>query len=114
MKLHTLLAILAPVLGTAQAGCYSGGESWGNEKGGATAAASAICYGGIIGGYFNEGQTKYYCSPLAGNKKAEFWVRWGGRGGLTLNNDDCVLRLTNEIGGCEHGGESTVADWYFR
>lgn len=114
MQLHTFIAFLLPILGTVQAGCYSGGASWDNEKGRATATVSAVCYGHIIGGFFNEGQTKYYCVQLTDNKKGEFWVGWKGRGGLTLNDDDCVLRLTNEIGGCSHGGESTIADWYFR
>ncbi|KAF2196212.1 hypothetical protein GQ43DRAFT_383816, partial [Delitschia confertaspora ATCC 74209] len=46
--------------------------------------------------------------------KYEYWVQWKGNGGLTLNDADCKLRLKNEVNGCGYGGESTVADWYFR
>lgn len=31
-----------------------------------------------------------------------------------LDDDDCSERLNNEIFGCDHGGESVVAGWYFR
>jgi hypothetical protein len=31
-----------------------------------------------------------------------------------LGDDDCSERLNNEIFGCDHGGESVVAGWYFR
>jgi hypothetical protein len=67
-----------------------------------------------LAGYFTEGQTKYRCLDLQGSAKAEFWVTWMGSGDLALNSEDCKLRLGNEIIGCTAGGESVVADWYFR
>jgi hypothetical protein len=69
-----------------------------------------------LAGYFAEGQTKYRCSKLGvqQNIKAEFWVTWKGSGGLTLDSEDCKTRFKNEIDGCSAGGESVVADWYFR
>jgi hypothetical protein len=67
-----------------------------------------------LAGFFTEGQTKYQCLDLQQNVKAEFWITWKGSGDLTLNSQDCKLRLKNEINGCKAGGESVVADWYFR
>lgn len=66
-----------------------------------------------LAGYFTEGQTKYRCLQLSKNK-VELWVGWKGRGGLSLNSKDCQIRLKNEINGCTLGGESVIADWYFR
>jgi hypothetical protein len=67
-----------------------------------------------LAGFFTEGQTKYQCLDLQQNVKAEFWVTWMGSGDLPLNSQDCKIRLKNEINKCTAGGESVVADWYFR
>jgi len=34
--------------------------------------------------------------------------------GFDLADGDCVQRLTNEIRGCQQGGESSVSGWRFR
>jgi hypothetical protein len=67
-----------------------------------------------LAGYFTEGETKYGCSNLQRDVKGEFWVKWMGSGDLTLDTEDCKLRLKNEVNGCKAGGASEVADWYFR
>ena len=115
MKLQILFAVLMPILVTVQAGCYGGltGIGW-PDRYGAHAFVDQICNSGGVSGYFNQGQTKYRCHQPGSAVKQEFWVGWRGRGGLTLNDVDCKLRLKNEIEGCGFGGESTVADWYFR
>ena len=46
--------------------------------------------------------------------EVDFYVQWLGRGSLTLDNEDCKNRLKDEMNGCVSGGESMVADWYFR
>jgi hypothetical protein len=71
-----------------------------------------LCDDGLAG-YFTEGQTKYGCSQLSRNK-IEFWTGWKGQGALSLDSEDCKMRLKNEINGCSLGGESVVADWFFR
>jgi hypothetical protein len=119
MHLSTLFVMLAPAIATVQAGCYGYSEKngvverWNDSVEMAKGYADQACNSGI-GGYFPEGQTKYRCYQLRDRLKVEFWVRWEGRGGLTLADKDCKLRLKNEIGGCIYGGESTTAQWYFR
>ncbi|KAF2021245.1 hypothetical protein BU24DRAFT_416902 [Aaosphaeria arxii CBS 175.79] len=114
MQFTTFLAVMAPIIATVQAGCYSGGDSWGGDQGVANSVVDQICNGGGVSGSFQGGQTKYACRQLSGSKKGEFWVRWTGAGTLSLNDGDCRLRLKNEINGCSNGGESTVAGWFFR
>ena len=46
--------------------------------------------------------------------EVDFHVQWLGRGSLTLDNEDCKNRLKDEINRCVSGGESIVADCYFR
>jgi hypothetical protein len=114
MHLHTIIAVLAPGIITVQAGCYSGGPTWYPDQGTANEFVYSICKSRGISGFFNQGQTKYRCRQMGSDKKFEFWVQWKGPGGLTLHNQDCNMRLKNEINGCGNGGESTIADWYFR
>lgn len=114
MQLSTLAAILLPALGTVQAGCYSSGVRWNADANQAVSTISTICKSGQIGGFFGAGQTKYFCLNLPNNKKGEFWVQNKGSQGFNLNNDDCILRLNNEVLGCQYGGESVVSGWYFR
>jgi hypothetical protein len=97
-----------------QARCYSvTGEMYGQTVDGADGLVADFCDHSLAG-YFVEGQAKYRCHELRQDLKAEFWVTWKGRGGMTLNSEDCKMRLRNEILGCSHGGESVVADWSFR
>ncbi|KAF9691329.1 hypothetical protein EKO04_010928 [Ascochyta lentis] len=117
MKLSTPLVLLASVTG-AMAGCYSGGQTWISEcnKNAFRGAVRDLCKG-TLSGYFNApGTTKTACanSPCNGIR-ANFAVAWKGRsGGYSLAESDCVLRLNNEINGCDYGGESTVSDWFFQ
>jgi hypothetical protein len=113
MHLSTLFVNLAPAIATVQANCYSSGPKWLDNIGMAKAYVNQVCAHNGIRDYFPEGQTKYRCFQLRDNLKAEFWVRWEGRGDLTLANNDCKLRLKDEIGGCQYGCESTIAQWYF-
>ncbi|OAL42853.1 hypothetical protein IQ07DRAFT_593575 [Pyrenochaeta sp. DS3sAY3a] len=94
MRVYSLISI-APAVSMVQAGCYVASTGlYGQSMKGADAAADHFCDDDLAG-YFTEGQTKY-------------------RGGLSLNIDDCKKRLKDEINECSFGGESTVADWYFR
>ena len=113
MQLSTLFAILAPVISTAQAGCYSGDDTWAPDQVQANNALGDLC--NSLSGSFSGGQSKYQCLDAgSANKKLEFWVTNTAGNSLSLNHDDCVLRLSNEINGCEHGGDTTTAGWDFR
>jgi hypothetical protein len=112
MHLHYLSGIL-PAIVLVQAKCYiptvgGYGLSWAD----ADANVDKLCDSDLAG-YFTESQTKYACFQLPRNKM-EFWVGWKGHGALSLDSGDCKLRLKKEIHGCDLGGESVVADWYFR
>ncbi|KAH3938397.1 hypothetical protein HBH98_248290 [Parastagonospora nodorum] len=112
MRLKDLLAVTT-VITLVQARCYGTTTSmYGQSMTGAGIAINDFCAHDLAG-YFSESQTKYRCLQLSKNK-VEFWVAWKGRGGWTLNSEDCMLHLTNEINGCTLGGENVEADWAFR
>jgi hypothetical protein len=114
MHLHKSFLITTVGATTALARCYVPKTgTYGNTDEKADEAVNDFCESGLAG-YFTEGQTKYRCSWLQQNVKADIWVTWMGSGDLTLDTEDCKLRLRNEIYGCSVGGESTVSDWYFR
>jgi hypothetical protein len=99
------------------AGCYSGGQNWISEgnRNSARGAARDLCNYGVLAGWFNSpGYTKTACANLGNGIRVDFAVGWRGSGGYTLNSGDCEYRLTNEINGCGNGGESTIADWFFK
>ncbi|KAI4959522.1 hypothetical protein J4E86_003244 [Alternaria arbusti] len=117
MKRFTLLVILTSATVT-MARCFpDSGQKWATEacKDAARGAIRDLCNSGRFAGYFNQGETKYACAecPYAGIK-FDFAVGWQGRGGLTLNKEDCIKRLTDEVNGCQAGGEKVTADWLFR
>ncbi|KAI0198063.1 hypothetical protein F4808DRAFT_267377 [Astrocystis sublimbata] len=113
MQFSSLFLIAsATALNGVYAGCYSGGESWGAEKGLAEQAVDGLCTI-FTGDGFTAGQTKAACAPLSGDKKADFQVHWGGEGSQGLSYEECVLRLKNEINGCEHGGSTETNQWTF-
>lgn len=112
MRLNHIINIL-PAVVMVQARRYTlTTGSYGQSMAGADAMVDKLCDENLAG-YFTDRQTKYSCSQLSRNK-IEFWTGWRGHGALSLNKEDCNMRLKNEINGCSLGGESVVADWYFR
>lgn len=113
MQLTTLFFILAPVITTVRADCYSKGETWAPDQVQANNILGELCNG--LSGDFDSKETKYGCRDAGSpNKKLEFWVKNTADNALNLGHGDCVLRLSNEINGCEKGGHQTTADWDFR
>lgn len=123
MKTATILTTLAVVLGASTDGvaatCYRSGDVF-QDKGNARWHVGRACRGydgnqGAFQGTFARGEAKYACVQGTNTQKYEITVQ-------NLNNDaafdlgdaDCVLRLENEINGCDRGGESVVAGWRFR
>ncbi|KAB2099978.1 hypothetical protein AA0119_g12882 [Alternaria tenuissima] len=114
MRLYSPFTLAVLGVTMVQAKCYTmSGDMYGQSVDGANEVVAEFCDHSLAG-YFVEGQAKYRCFQLNQELKAEFWVIWKGRGGITLNSKDCKMRLKNEIVGCTLGGESVVADWYFR
>ena len=114
MLCHSFLTLLALGATVVQAKCYGmRSDMYGQSVDGADAVVAEFCDHSLAG-YFAEGQVKYRCHELHQNLKAEFWVTWKGHGSMTLNSEDCKMRLKNEISGCSLGGESVVAAWSFR
>ncbi|KAL2075425.1 hypothetical protein VTL71DRAFT_368 [Oculimacula yallundae] len=116
MQFTSTLLALATFATVVSAGCYTSGEGFDtdNNRGHARRAAIDLCQGQVLSGYFNQGQSKTRCADMDNNKKVDFQVVWLGKGGLTLKPSDCEWRLHNEINGCNLGGESIIADWFFR
>jgi hypothetical protein len=82
--------------------------------------ATKLCNNGQLSGSFQQNAVKYGCGEIADSslKSGKRWVSlsvtWTGKTPTSyLGPADCVLRLQNEIGGCEHGGTTTTADWKF-
>jgi hypothetical protein len=77
------------------AGCYNSGQAWATDgnKNAFHGAVRDLCRG-TLSGWFDAPGKVPRCATLAAS--------------------DCELRLTNEINGCNYGGESTVSDWFFK
>jgi hypothetical protein len=132
--------LILTVLATAQAStllprdCYDSQGSWPWRKGGNAQLASdtvdRICNNastsGTVSGTFTGKQTKAWCEPgnlysalddVGSATYMMFSVQWTKDYAPPfgpLNDEDCKLRLKNEINGCGWGGKTTTADWTFK
>ncbi|KAI8623905.1 hypothetical protein F5Y19DRAFT_481160 [Xylariaceae sp. FL1651] len=118
MKSSTLFIVLSTTaINGTYAGCYDG-EQWGGERAYANQAVDDLCDPSHPDvsqkrRLYTPGQNKANCYTLSGSKTADFSATWGGQGDLSLTQVDCVLRLKNEINGCDRGGSTDTADWTF-
>lgn len=123
MKTTTILTTLAVVLGASidsvAATCFGSGDVF-QDKGNARWHVGRACRGydgnqGAFQGTFAPGEAKYACVQGTNTQKYEITVQNLNTGAaFDLGDGDCVLRLENEINGCDRGGESTVSGWRFR
>ena len=119
MKTTTAIAALCSMLTfgiqSVEAGCYGRGESWPNREEARSFVDHACrAEGGMFTGFFEPHQEKSMC-PSSRGLGLLFTIRNdNAQQGFDLGDDDCVTRLENEIYGCENGGESEVAGWFFR
>lgn len=116
MKTSIPLVILTSATVTV-ARCFpDSGQKWATEacKDAARGAIRDLCNSGRLAGYFNQGDTKYACAncPYSGIR-VNLAVGWRGQGGLTIRNEDCSNQLSGVLDRCYHGGEFTIADWFF-
>ncbi|KJX93409.1 hypothetical protein TI39_contig4321g00008 [Zymoseptoria brevis] len=117
MKPTSIIATLAIGVSTVTAGCYGSGDSWPNTEE-ARVFVREACFndGGMFTGGWEPLQKKSMCPHAGSNNLGLFFEieNQNSREGFDLNNDDCYNRLTDEIFGCQHGGESSVAGWRVR
>ena len=71
-----------------------------------------------MSGSFTRGQTKTGCFDIRDGVTADFHITWVGdkygyEASKILDDDECRKRLSNEIWGCESGGESQFFEWYY-
>jgi hypothetical protein len=107
MHFSTLLAVLAPVIATVQATCYTSGDTWAPDQVQANAVLDDVC--NSLSGDYSTGQTKSACrNANSPNKTFNFYIKKVQNGGGAISHADCVYRLGNEINGCSRGGVSTI------
>ena len=113
MQLFTLLVVLAPAIATVQATCYKSGDYWAPDQVQANNDLGGVC--NEVSGDFTGNQVKYACRNAgSANKKHEYWVKNNGAGNAWASHDECILRLSNEINGCDRGGDSNAGSFNFR
>ncbi|KAK6004632.1 hypothetical protein QM012_008494 [Aureobasidium pullulans] len=119
MKTTTILTTFTGLVAfgtqTATAKCFGSGQFWPNKEE-ARSFIHDACYkaNGMFTGNYDPRQLKAMC-PRSGNMGLEFVVQnLNTNTGFDLGDDDCYNRLSNEIFGCDHGGESTISGWFFR
>lgn len=120
MKTTDIVAALSGMLSfgvqLTEANCFGDGATWPNKEQ-ARAFAYDACHsgGGMFTGDYAPHQLKAMCPRGDGSIGLEFVVQNQNTDtSFDLGDDDCSERLNNEIFGCDHGGESVVAGWYFR
>ncbi|KAH7130677.1 hypothetical protein B0J11DRAFT_613259 [Dendryphion nanum] len=118
MSISTLVALLSIGVSTVSAGCFSGGDTW-PDKANARWHAERACrgfdgHGGAFSGNFAPFETKTACVGLSSTIKFNMAVQNLNSQTRDVSDDECVLRLHNEINGCDRGGESQIGDWFFR
>lgn len=114
MKTAAILAAILAALSSMLT--FGDGATWPNKEQ-ARAFVYDACHknGGMFTGNYDPCQLKAMCPRGDNDVGLEFVVQNQNAGqAFDLGDDDCSDRLNNEIFGCEHGGESVVAGWYFR
>ncbi|KAF5012534.1 hypothetical protein FDECE_1401 [Fusarium decemcellulare] len=125
--LSSFVLVLAAGTGTVLAGCYGEGlegqTQWPGPLDEGRAAAryhvERACRGydgkqGVFQGTFAPNEERYHCEPYDAVTSFVFKVKnLNSEQSFDLKDDDCAFRLENEINGCDQGGASEVAGWWF-
>ncbi|CAJ0543963.1 Ff.00g040140.m01.CDS01 [Fusarium sp. VM40] len=119
--LTTLASLLALNIKYTTAGCFSSGETWpSGDIDSPSYHVERACngYDGIPGafqGSYKPGEIKQACVQYSSTSLYIFEVQnLSPTQTLDLYNKNCVLRLQNEIKGCNKGGESSIDGWRFK
>ncbi|KAL0939647.1 uncharacterized protein CTRU02_206257 [Colletotrichum truncatum] len=123
MKVTSILTTLTVLLGvgieTASATCFVTGASYENKET-AKYHAKRACEGydgkkGAFQGRFAPGEFKNACVNISGTQSIRMSVgNLNKNTGFDLGDQDCTLRLQNEINNCGKGSEHDVSGWRFR
>ncbi|CAM1502099.1 Fc.00g040830.m01.CDS01 [Cosmosporella sp. VM-42] len=111
MQLPSFLS-LVPLASLALAGCYSGGEGWGDSKASVQSTLSSTLCPQNLAGHFTNAQTKSVCLAIGDGIHANFDVQRKG-GEADLSTDDCYFYFNREIDGCGNGGSTGYENWIF-
>ncbi|KAK4202612.1 hypothetical protein QBC40DRAFT_169003 [Triangularia verruculosa] len=111
MQLTTFFTLAASV-SLALAGCFTGGETWGNDIYNANNLMYNVVCKGLGNSVYNAGETKSWCYHLTDEKRVDFSIRNFQNKRDTLSYDNCIL-LLREIAGCEHGGRRAYTKFEF-
>ncbi|KAF1948689.1 hypothetical protein CC80DRAFT_498053 [Byssothecium circinans] len=119
MQFITIATIFASAIAGVSATCETNqyNPSWPKDRQEAKDAAVKACKS--LSGSYQQNAIKYGCSPIQDSrykakKSASFSVQWTGKAATaSLAEADCMKELQKEVGGCEHGGTTTTADWKF-
>jgi hypothetical protein len=106
--------------------CYKDWDQfWPADKKVYNDTIEAICNGDGVSGSFKGKEEKRFCWQEAKCEKctmnqdkyrlnAIFAVKWTKGTESWLGDEDCKMRLRNELEGCSSGGRQTTANWYFK
>ncbi|KAI2620343.1 hypothetical protein GGS26DRAFT_594961 [Hypomontagnella submonticulosa] len=112
MQFSTFLATLLSVAATANAGCYSGGESGQYGKGLIKDKIIDTVCNAMHGAYL-DGEDRHQCATDEFKTKWNFYIKNKNGDRESITFDYCKQKLGNEAYACEHGGESTIDKWQF-
>ncbi|KAJ3522240.1 hypothetical protein NM208_g12942 [Fusarium decemcellulare] len=113
----SIFAFISLSLSPVSAECFGSGDVW-QDKGIAREHVVRACKGfdgqqGAFQGTFDGSSTKSACVQHSPTQKLLFSVSRLASGPADLNDDECVLRLQNEINGCDRGGSSVIGDFSY-
>jgi hypothetical protein len=108
MQILTLLPVF--LAAGAYAGCYSGGESWGDRQV-ALNSAQAACDAGLSGDF--DGNTNKATCMDGNGIRFNFSVHRLQSSRGSLSAAECFDGLQREINGCANGGDTSYGTWRF-
>ncbi|KAM0235911.1 hypothetical protein ACHAP5_009557 [Fusarium lateritium] len=119
--LTTLASLLALNVKYTTAGCFTSGETWpSSDTDSPSYHVERACNGydgnpGAFQGSYKPGEIKQACVQYSSTSLYIFEVQnLSPTQTLDLYGKNCVLRLQNEIKGCDKGGESSIDGWRFK
>ena len=94
-------------------GCFSGGVEWGVWKGRALQLVVDICTTTGTNRAYGVNINRTWCINLGDGLRANFGIWNFSPGTQTLAQANCIDKLSREINGCGHGGETSYEKFRF-
>ncbi|EXK49724.1 hypothetical protein FOXG_01363 [Fusarium oxysporum f. sp. lycopersici 4287] len=114
-----VIAFISLSINTVSARCFWTGAKW-QDRAAARQHVVNACKGhsgylGAFQGTFAAGEAAHTCVQHSPTQKLEFMVQnLNIYHAFDLADDECVLRLQNEINSYARGGSSMISGWVFR